>query len=468
VGKFADGSQTPGEAGVYRRRFNLHIEDRKQAYGSLAFIDFDTQRSENDLPLSALAISPDGKIAVTGTGILPLTSIPAGAPKTGEVKVWNLTPKPTRPPGPPAAAGPWREKAVLTDTDGAVTSVAFAPDGKTFAAGVRGSPGMVAWDAKSMRMRWDFSFRMAGLPHPTAVAFSPDGAVAAGTHHDGVTLMDAATGKSRGEIQEKAAAPRAIAFGPAGERVAGRPQRRLAFTDGRAVWVKTWIDGEEPGIPISGVEPSTAKFGPLAGAPKIVGTPPAGVAYSPDGKRLVFIPNYKVDPNQPFGKPDPAKATHWIAQVWGGGSGEPMMILPHGTAPVTAVAWSPDGKLIATSDSVGGVTVWDARTGKVVRRSGTGKSRIYALAFSSDSQVIAIAAVSATLGGQVILIRHATGIRVQILRDFTTPPVAVAFSPDGKTLIVGCGNPDADPRKLTPEERKKAGEVRVFTTEPGR
>ena len=42
------------------------------------------------LPVTALAFSPDGKKLLAGTGIMNLTEIPKDAPKTGEVKVFDL------------------------------------------------------------------------------------------------------------------------------------------------------------------------------------------------------------------------------------------------------------------------------------------------------------------------------------------------------------------------------------------
>ena len=42
------------------------------------------------LPVTALAFSPDGKKLAAGTGLLPLVAIPDGAPKAGEVMVFNI------------------------------------------------------------------------------------------------------------------------------------------------------------------------------------------------------------------------------------------------------------------------------------------------------------------------------------------------------------------------------------------
>src|SRR5262249_39381219 len=124
----------------------------------------------------------------------------------------------------------------------------------------------------------------------------------------------------------------AIAWSPDGQR--------LAISDGRALRVD-----DLP--PASG----SVSFGPLAGAPKLDGPLPAAVAFSPDGRRVVFLPNNKIDPAWPGNNtngPDPAKATHWYAQIWGAGSGEPMEFLKHGAAQITALAWSADGSTIAT------------------------------------------------------------------------------------------------------------------------
>ena len=428
------------------------------------------------LPVSALAFSPDGKTLIAGTGFLPMEALPKDAPKSGEVKVWNLE----GPPQPAAAAEPWREKGVLKGQTNPVTSVAFAPDGKTFVtagmelteAEVGGQSGVsgevVLWDGEKRQPIWStyYNLNRTEFGHRFAAAFSPDGKQVAITTSRGIDVRDAATGKLvSGGFQEKGIDPAAVAFGPM-EQVQGITLHRLAFTDGRTLVAKTWLDGGEPG---------TAEFGPLANPPKIEGLPPAGVAYSPDGKQLVFIPNNKIDPDWASGKskeprPDPNKATHWFAQVWGGGSGAAMQILPHGTDPVTAVAWDPKGKFIATGGADGVVILWDAKKFTEVRRvklgGRGGKSTINALAFSPDGQTLAAAREfdQGKNPRRVALIETATGKIAQDLQFFSNAPLAVAFSPDGKTLVVGCGYRDAGLRKFTPEERKKAGEVRIFAT----
>ncbi len=406
--------------------------------------------------VAGLAFSPNGKSLAAAFCDFRLLVL--SGQLVGKVRVWQLREpeaKPTPNPDQVAAPGSWREKAVLTDNEDSIISVAFAPDGKTFAAGGIRRGNVSMWDATThKRIEW-FSCNDI-RPHPAAVAYSPDSKTLAVTFPDGASWFTLplkvadpdAKAKRMSEFVkeygEEGSKPLAVAFGP-DQDVRGLKQHRMAFTDGRTLWAKTWFEGAPAG---------TAKFGPLANPPKVEGPLPAAVAYSPDGKRLVFIPNHRVDGD-------------WIAQVWGGGSGEPMQLLKHGTDPVTAVAWSKDGKFLATGGTDGIVILWDTTTFKELRRIGTTKNRVHELAFSPDGKTLAAAGGGGTNAGQVVLIDSLLGVQVQTIRAFpNAPPSAVAFSPDSRTLLVGCGYRGLDPRQFPLDDPKTIGEVRVFTLEP--
>jgi eukaryotic-like serine/threonine-protein kinase len=114
---------------------------------------------------------------------------------------------------------------------------------------------------------------------------------------------------------------------------------------------------------------------------------------------------------------------------------------------VTAVAWSPDGKNIASSGTLdSSVQVWDAYTGKPVFLShshkkdlaifATNPQRVDDLAWSPDSTQIA-----AALGNDIVGIWSIeTG--VEKLFPFTTPGYAnaLAWSPDGRKIAAVTGN----------------------------
>src|SRR5262249_11379131 len=157
----------------------------------------------------------------------------------------------------------------------------------------------------------------------------------------------------------------------------------------------------------------------------------------------------------------------------GGGCGKPMQLLPHGTDPVTAVAWSKDGRWIATGDATGDVVLWDAAEAKQVRRMHIGgrggKSVIRALVFTPDGKTLAAAAEfdEGKNANRVIMLDLASGKDAQHLQFFwKSPVVSFAFAPDGRTLVAACGHLESVYREMPPDKRKEAGEIQVWTVGP--
>jgi WD40 repeat protein/serine/threonine protein kinase len=169
------------------------------------------------------------------------------------------------------------------------------------------------------------------------------------------------------------------------------------------------------------------------------------VAFSPDGRRLA--------------------SANWGGSInlWdleGGGGGEPLRTFPRITPhPVVALAFSPDGRRLATASFARRVDVWDAAAGRldhVLRHTGV----VQCVAFSPDGQRIAS-------GGEDKAVRvwdAATGREVLGLRGHAGWCGCVAFSPDPHGRRLATASTDGTIRiwDATPLEGHEGEETRTF------
>jgi WD40 repeat protein len=106
--------------------------------------------------------------------------------------------------------------------------------------------------------------------------------------------------------------------------------------------------------------------------------------------------------------------------------------------PVDAVAYSPDGKLIATGDMVGDVTIREASTGNILATAKHGQY-VFSVAFSTDGRYLA----TGSSDGKIRLLdTSAAGLAnkaplVKTLSGHADGVLSVRFSPDSRWLASG-------------------------------
>jgi WD40 repeat protein/serine/threonine protein kinase len=354
--------------------------------------------------VSAVAFSPDGQLILTGTQVVDTVQKRF---VTGEARLWR-----TRTGTQVGEAWPH---------PGPIKTVVFSPDGRRALSGtlVVGQPADQSEGSRSRETSaglnsHELSYRGAAL------------------------LWDVTTGKPLGPVMKQSKPVWAAAFSPDG---------RILLTGSEGGEVQFWL---------------TATGLPLGAPISIIGNVNS-VVFSPDGTTALTSRTYEQAAatlcEVPHGPgdvvpgisapgvramtfaPDGAKLVtangDGVVQVWDVAAARPTGPPLQQGGPIHAVAWSRDGKIIATAgrEEGGVVRLWDANARTPLGQPLPYERAVLAVAFSPDARLLltstddGMTRVQDAIRGRVVgePLRHVGPIR------------ALAFHPDGKTFVIPTG-----------------------------
>jgi WD40 repeat protein len=147
--------------------------------------------------------------------------------------------------------------------------------------------------------------------------------------------------------------------------------------------------------------------------------------FSPDGKRIV---------STAVGAPGIEKVHAF--KVWSIETGQDLITIAgqhqeEKGRPISSVCFSPDGKTIASGGFDGAITLWDAESGKELRKIKGPLVNVLCLEFSPNSKRLACGSINSAIWDP------ATGKQLVPLVDYRNPVASITFSPDGKRLVTG-------------------------------
>ena len=369
--------------------------------------------------VNGIAVSPDGRLAVTGTEggeaivwdlesgesvyrlvhnpdfqVLPVAYSPdskvvASGSEDGTVALWNVE------------TGELLHR--LAGHTNIVFGLVFSPDGRKLLSSSADNT-MILWDVESGVRLHQFTGHTNWV---FGADFSVDGTqIISGSRDQSLMLWDAVSGDNLHVYQGEAGGALSVAF---------VPQSHLIISAHSTGVLRVWEAGDQR---ILWQVQDTAQSAPSEGMDNTLNSDGELLALDVSGRQALTG----------------SEGDHAVV-LWNVATGELVRRFEGLDTTVSVVAFSPDGQFVLGGAWDGALVLWKRDTGDIVRRFEGHAASVLDAAFSPDGSRI----VSGSEDRSLILWDTGTGEVILRMDGFTDSVNTVAFSPDGRSFLAGFG-----------------------------